>query len=156
MGKVHAEKSAVLDAPPGDVYGLLADYRDGHPRILPPKYFRGLDVVEGGVGAGTVMLVHSSVMGRQQTMRMVASEPEPGRVLMETDPDADIVTTFTCDPLSDGRQTRLTIATDWPTGPGLSGLLNRLFVPGILRRMYADELQEIARYLAAQGAPAEA
>ena len=83
---------------------------------------------------------------------MVASEPEPGRVLMETDLDAGIVTTFTCDPLSDGRQTRLTIATDWPTGPGLSGLLNRLFVPGILRRMYADELQEIARYLAAQGA----
>lgn len=151
MDKLHAEKSAVIDAPPKVVYDLLADYHDGHPRILPPKYFRGLDVEQGGVGAGTIFLVHSSVMGRAQTLRMVVSEPEPGRVLMETDVDSGIVSTFTCDPVAEGRQTRLTIATDWPTGPGLSGVLNRLFIPRILRRMYADELQRIARYLADQG-----
>ena len=152
MDKLHAEKSAVIDAPPQVVYDILADYHDGHPHILPPKYFRGLDVEQGGIGAGTVILVHSSVMGRAQTMRMAVSEPEPGRVLMETDVDSGIVSTFTCDPVAEGRQTRLTIATDWPIGPGLSGFMNRLLIPGILRRMYADELQVIARYLADRGA----
>ena len=33
MDKLHAEKSAVINAPPKVVYNLLADYHDGHPHI---------------------------------------------------------------------------------------------------------------------------
>ena len=46
------EKSAVIPAQAQKVYDLLADYRVGHPAILP-KEFTKLEVLEGGRGAGT-------------------------------------------------------------------------------------------------------
>jgi hypothetical protein len=45
--------AARVDAPPAAVYGIIADYRRHHPHIVPPEYFARLDVLEGGVGAGT-------------------------------------------------------------------------------------------------------
>jgi hypothetical protein len=45
--------SRQIDPPPAPIYGLIADYHDGHRRIVPPKTFRWLAVDEGGVGAGT-------------------------------------------------------------------------------------------------------
>jgi len=53
MPEIHATSSAVVAAPAPIVYGLIADYHQGHPSILPPKYFQNLQVEEGGVGAGT-------------------------------------------------------------------------------------------------------
>jgi len=47
--------AARVNAPAQRVYDMIADYRNGHPRIIPPKYFTSLDVEEGGVGDGTVI-----------------------------------------------------------------------------------------------------
>lgn len=57
MTTSHLSVARVIDAPPDRVYALIADYRSGHPRILPKAYFKELVVEQGGVGAGTVVRV---------------------------------------------------------------------------------------------------
>jgi hypothetical protein len=46
--------SAHIAAAPAQVYAIIANYREGHPRILP-KEFSGLTVEQGGIGAGTII-----------------------------------------------------------------------------------------------------
>jgi hypothetical protein len=75
--------SARVGAPTSRVYGILADYHHGHPRILPTA-FTGLTVETGGVGAGTTTRVRMRVFGRSLEFRAVVTEPEPGHVLAET------------------------------------------------------------------------
>src|SRR5690606_5804373 len=101
MAHIHVEESRVIDARPEVVYGLLADYETGHPKILPNPPFIGLKVEQGGRGAGTVIRVWMKVMGSVRESRMVISEPEPGRVLVETAPDDGITTRFVFEPLED-------------------------------------------------------
>ena len=55
MSKSRFEASAIIDARPEEIYGILADYRDQHPRIVPAEYLRGLEVEAGGYGAGTII-----------------------------------------------------------------------------------------------------
>ena len=56
MPVVRASSSAQIRAPGRIVYSLIADYRNGHPRILPPRYYPPpLEVERGGVGAGTAI-----------------------------------------------------------------------------------------------------
>jgi hypothetical protein len=45
--------TARVQAPAAVAYGIIADYVNGHPHLLPPKYFRTLTVEAGGTGAGT-------------------------------------------------------------------------------------------------------
>jgi len=54
MSKTRYEVSytAPVAATPTTVYRVIADYHDGHPRILPSA-FRNMVVEKGGVGAGT-------------------------------------------------------------------------------------------------------
>ena len=75
--------SARIPAPSGRIYGIIADYRNGHPHILPPA-FSNLEVEQGGVGAGTIIRFNVRALGRTQLFRSVVTEPEPGRVLVET------------------------------------------------------------------------
>src|SRR3954452_24399967 len=90
--------SATIPARRDRVYSLISNYKDGHPRILP-KQFTNLTVEQGGTGAGTVIRFQMSVFGRRQTLRAAITEPEPGRVLVETDLDTNgAVTTFTVNP----------------------------------------------------------
>jgi hypothetical protein len=56
------------------VYSLLANYHDGHARVLP-KPFRNLVVEQGGVGAGTVVRFEVSLLGRKHTLRAAITEP---------------------------------------------------------------------------------
>jgi hypothetical protein len=44
-----ARGSAIIHAPAARVYGIIADYRVHHPRIVPPEYFRTVEVEAGGV-----------------------------------------------------------------------------------------------------------
>lgn len=143
MSSMYIEASATIPASPKRLYDLLSDYRTEHPAILPKPYFTGLDVVQGGRGAGTVFDAHMSVMGSQNTLHMTVTEPEPGRVLMEEDTERGTVTTFTIDPLDDGSQAYLTIATRYyPTG-----LLERVIIRPFLNRVYKAELEKIASYV---------
>ena len=39
MPRAHAEASAIIPAPPDQVYAVFAHYRRSHPQILPRLYF---------------------------------------------------------------------------------------------------------------------
>lgn len=143
----HVAASATLDAPPAAVYAVLADYRGAHADILPEPWFLGrLEVQEGGTGAGTVIRFRTRILGATRTIRAKVSEPEPGRVLAETDFETGAVTSFTVDPAEDGRS-RVTIAMEW-TRPGLQGWIERYLAPPVLRRIYVAEMINLERVAA--------
>lgn len=137
--------SAVIPARRERVYALLADYNDGHPRILP-KQFSHLQVEQGGIGAGTLIRFQMSVFGRKQTFRAAISEPEPGRVLVETDLDANgAITTFTVDPGTAPADSRVTISTELQVRSGFLGGIEKFLSTQLLRPIYMKELENLAR-----------
>jgi hypothetical protein len=140
---VTAERS--IDAPAPIVYGYLADFRGHHPKILPPA-FSNFTVLEGGVGAGTVSSFDLSLGGRRRSGRMKVAEPEPGRVMTETELDRPLVTTFTVEPEASGSTARVRIETRWTASGGLDGILERIFAPRMLRALYEDELARLDAY----------
>jgi hypothetical protein len=140
--------TAPIGAPAARAYGIIADYHHGHPRILPPKYFAGLTVERGGVGAGTVIRFAMRAMGTTRESRATVTEPERGRVLVETIEAQRIVTTFTVDPDGAPGRSRVTISTSLPSRGGLLGRLERAFSTRYLKAVYAEELRmldEVAR-----------
>jgi hypothetical protein len=66
MATHNVSASTLISAPLRKVYDLIADYRNGHPRILPKPYFVSLNVEKGGYGAGTVINFQMQLMGRIQ------------------------------------------------------------------------------------------
>ncbi len=157
MSTLYANASAVIDASPEAIYGLLADYRTGHPQILPQRSFGDLIIEEGGYGAGTVFRVTTRAGRIEQKWRMIVSEPEPGRVLVDTDmaPTSTLTTTFSVMPVADGQQARVEIATKWESRAGIAGLMERLFYPSGMRRIFQQELRQLASVIAARrGTPA--
>ena len=152
---LHAEYTAEIEAPADVIYGIFADYRNSHPAILPKQYFNSLTVEQGGVGAGTVVSGSVTVYGTDYPFHLLVSEPEPGRVLVETDTETEQVTKFILEPLASGR-TRVTIASDFPASPGFAGLMERLVKPGVIRRIYQAELEQLAAYVRAMPKTASA
>ncbi len=147
MTMLHAEYSEVIYARPEAIYAVLSDYEQGHPAILPKQYFTELEVEQGGHGAGTILRGALKVWGTEYRFHQIVSEPEPGRVLMETDLDNGQVTKFIVEPLDNGQRTRVTIASDFPPSPGLIGLTERWIKPAVTRRIYAAELAQLAAYV---------
>ena len=130
----------VVDAPAEVVYHLISDYREHHrPEGFLPPAFTDLVVEQGGVGEGTVVRFTSNLGGKSQTITAAITEPDPGRVLVETSPGLE--TTFSVEPEGDQRA-RVRFDTVMEAG-GLSGLMIRLFAPGMLRPVYADELERL-------------
>lgn len=145
MARIEVSHTAVIDRPADKAYAIIADYVNGHPRILPTRVFHDLTVEEGGVGAGTVIRFATRVMGRDTWMRARITEPEPGRVLVESGLDgSDVVTTFTVDPLDGGRRAFVRIDTVWTQG-GLAGWIAQRVAPGMLRKVYAEEIGNLER-----------
>jgi hypothetical protein len=143
MATAHITASALIQAPARDVYAVIADYRELHPRILPKPPFVSLEVDEGGIGAGTTMRVYMRVLGQTQMFRSVVSEPEPGRVLVETN-DNGYITTFTVEPRDGGQQAYVTIETDMSARTGIAGAMERWFVSRLMRPAYFKELDNLA------------
>jgi hypothetical protein len=145
MGKSFTVKaSARVDAPADVVYGIIADYRNGHPQILPKQYFEWLEVEQGGRGEGTVIRFQMRVLGQTRVLRAVVTEPEPGRVLVETDTGgAGPVTTFTVEPA--GSDSHVTFSTELTSAGGPIGVLERFVLKRILRRVYRRELEQLNR-----------
>ena len=141
MSRVVAEESRTIGAPAQVVYNLLADYRVGHPSILPPA-FSDLVIDEGGYGAGTRIHFTATLLGRRDQLSAVIEEPEPGRVLVERYPDRGMVTTFTVDP--DSTHCRVTIRTEIESS-AIAAFFQRLIVPPLLRRIFRTELANIER-----------
>jgi hypothetical protein len=136
--------AALIPAPAQQVYGIIADYRDGHPHILPKPHFVSLVVEQGGVGAGTVIRFQMRLMGRLQTFRATITEPEPGRVLVETDMQTGAITTFTVEPRADAQQAAVTITTITSVRDGLLGRLEAWLATRLLRPIYVRELAQLA------------
>jgi hypothetical protein len=148
--RAHMSSSAIIDSPANEVYGVLADYRDGHPHILPRQFFSSLDVLSGGHGTGTRFRVGTRVLGIERTLEMDVTEPEPGRLLRETEPATGLQTSFLVEPLDHGRRSRVTISTAWEPKPGIAGRIERIAAPWLLRWVYRAELSELARFMAAR------
>jgi hypothetical protein len=75
---------------------------------------------------------------------MRISEPEPGKVLVESDTRSALVTTITVNP--EGSGSRVILETVWESAGDLMGLLETWFAPGMMRRMYEDEFNRLERY----------
>ena len=138
---VSAERE--VGAPAAVVYGYLADMREHHPHFLPPA-FSGFQVESGGVGAGTVTRFAVTAGGRTRHYRMTVAEPEPGRVLTESDAGSSLVTTTTVTPR--GAACLVQISTTWEGAGGIGGVFERLFAPRVMRGIYADELNRLDAY----------
>jgi Polyketide cyclase / dehydrase and lipid transport len=82
--------------------------------------------------------------GRARSFRMRVAEPEPGRVLTESDEHSSTVTTWVVTRDGPGCQVRL--ETRWQGAGGIGGFFERLFAPRVLRRLYAEELERLDRY----------
>lgn len=143
MARNVASAEATVDAPAETVYRYLADMRDHHPRFLPPA-FSDFQVESGGVGAGTVARYKMTAGGRTREYRMRVAEPEPGRVLTESDANSTAVTTFTVSP--QGEASLVRISTAWDGAGGIGGFFERIFAPRVLRGIYTDELRRLDAY----------
>lgn len=153
MGRARAHAEQLIDAPPAAVYEALADYRIHHPRIMPPSIFSDLEVETGGVGAGTVFHITVRMLGRRQRLHMQVAEPEPGRVLTETNLDTGVVTVFSVAPDDGGSRTLVRMSSQWETAGGLRGLADRLVTPLLMGRVFGRQLRQLDRYMRSGQAP---
>jgi uncharacterized protein YndB with AHSA1/START domain len=151
VGTIHVAEERLIQAPPEQVYGYLADMREHHHRFLPPA-FSDFEVESGGVGAGTVTRFNLKAGGRVRSYRMEVAEPEPGRVLTESDTESSLVTTFTVEPAEGG--SRVQISTTWDGAGGVGGFFERTFAPRVMRALYRDELERLDAYAHTQAPPA--
>lgn len=144
MTSYRATASTLIHAPAAQVYAIIADYRNGHPHILPRPFFLSLEVERGGIGAGTLIRFQTRAFGKTHSFQSAIAEPEPGRVLVETDLAGGPATTFVVDPVDGGRAAWVTIATEGKAGKGLPGRLEAFVTRLFLQRIYAQELRLLA------------
>src|SRR5262249_53750639 len=118
MGQVIASAQATVGAPADVTYRLIADVAQ-RQKFLPDP-FSGFEVLSGGVGAGTVHKFEFQAPSRPvRTYVMDVTEPEPGRVLVDTDRNSSLVTRFTVTP--QGQQCQVEITTTWKGAGGIGG-----------------------------------
>ena len=147
MARIVVSAEGAVGAPAEAVYRYIADMREHHPHFLPPA-FSDFQVESGGVGAGTVTRFKMTAGGRTREYRMKVAEPEPGRILTESDTGSSSVTTFTVSP--QGAASRVRISTSWDGAGGIGGLFERMFAPRVLRGIYEDELKRLDAYARGQ------
>lgn len=147
--RIEVSRSCHIMAAPAVAYRIIADYRNGHPRILPQQYFGPLTVLEGGTGAGTRIHFTMKVFGKTRELEATIEEPRPGRVLVERILDTGVVTVFTIDPAGAG--TLVTIQTTW-TRNGFMGRIEGMFASMMLGKIFNAEL-ELLKALAEAGDP---
>jgi hypothetical protein len=147
MATILVSAERTVDAPADTVYGYIADMREHHPQFLPSA-FSDFQVESGGVGEGTITRFTVTAGGRTRQYRMKVAEPEPGRVLTESDTGSSLVTTTTVTP--QGGRSLVTISTTWQGAGGIGGFFERLFAPRAMRGIYTDELERLDSYARAQ------
>jgi len=154
MGQIKVKAAAVLDARPEDVYATIADYRQGHPNILPKESLYDLQVEQGGYAAGTIIRFKARALGVEQSYYQLVSEPEPGKVLVEQDIDSaqNVTTTFTVIPLEQGQKSHVEIFTKMNASPGPKGLVERVVIASIFPSMLRKELKLLEAVAQSRGA----
>ena len=144
----HLAASADIPAPAARVWHVLTDYHGHHPAILPRDVFRGLEVLEGGVGAGTRFRLTMRMGGKDHVTLITVSEPTPGSVLLEAADDGSVVTKFILRPIEGGRGTNVTFDTDYTLPAGFFLPVMRWATSMLLGGLYRRELENLKRYLA--------
>jgi hypothetical protein len=147
MGTIEVSSERTVSAPAEIVYSYLADFRNHHPRFLPPA-FSDFAVEAGGVGAGTIITYALTAGGRTRRYRAEVAEPEPGRVLTESDTTSSAVTTFTVTP--QGETSSVRISSKWTGASGVGGFFERMFAPRAARGLFANELALLDEYARAR------
>ncbi len=150
MGTIEVSADRTVQAPADVVYGYVADLKDHRPNYLASAISE-YAVDAGGIGAGTVVRFRLTAGRRSRIYEMHVAEPEPGRVLTESDARSSLVTTFTVIPFD--AVSRVRIATTWEGAGGMGGVFERLFAPKVLRRVYLEELDRLDAYARQQSAP---
>jgi uncharacterized protein YndB with AHSA1/START domain len=145
MTPLVAAAQRTIAAPAEILYSYVADFREHHPRFLPPA-FTEFTVEQGGIGLGTVTSSNLTLGGRTYAVRTRVSRVEPGRLIEEEVLDQPRTTTFEFSP--NGVGTTVRIETTWLPSGGVSGILERVFAPRLLARVYADELARLDAYAA--------
>ena len=143
MPRICFSTSQFIPASPGQVFHLLDDYEHGHWRVLPPA-FSDYRVLEGGFGAGTRIAFSLKTGGSTRETEGIVTVPDPGRVIVETYPREQMVTTFTVDPASEGAQ--LTIATSIPARTAFTAPLEERILRRLLEPIYTREFALIAQW----------
>ena len=141
MKPIIASTTRIITAPADKIYKIIADYRSGHPLIVPKENFLSLEVETGGFGEGTIVRFQMKMLGRTQTFRSRISEPIPGRHLVETDLTTGVVTSFTVSPCEDENHTQVTISTE------LNGfnVVQAILAKPMLQKVYANELELLSK-----------
>jgi hypothetical protein len=142
MATITVEQEGAVGASAEVTYRLIAD--DAHHQRFLPDAFSDFEVLEGGVGAGTLHRFKVQAGGRTREYVMRVDEPQPGRVITETDQGSSLVTTFTVTPA--GETCTVRIQTRWEGAGGIGGFFERTFAPRVMRRIYADELARLDAY----------
>jgi Polyketide cyclase / dehydrase and lipid transport len=148
MGVIQVNAERTVSAPADQVFGYIRDM-NVHPKFLPPA-FSDFHVESGGVGTGTVTF-KVTAGGRTRDYRMTVDEPEPGRVLRESDNNSSLITKFTVTPQegagdAGGAASHVEISTSWQGAGGIGGFFERTFAPRAMKAIYEDELQRLDTY----------
>jgi len=146
MDTYQVEVSQEVEADADQIYRVLADYHRGHPNILPKQHYLACDVEQGGVGEGTIIRVTMKALGVKQHLRLFVTEPKPGRLLQEEDPEIGVVTFFKTEPMADGSRSQVSIQTVWKKKKGLQGFIESLINPPVARSIFRKELLLIKAY----------
>jgi hypothetical protein len=149
--QINVSAERMIPAPPERVHAVLADYREGRPRILPDNYL-DYKVEEGGQGGGTVVSYRLRAARRERAYTMEATEPTPGVTLVERDRNSSLVTTWMLSPTASGTGTDLKVSTTWEGSGGVGGFFERTFAPRGLRAIYDDMLDRLTKAVGAEPA----
>ena len=143
MGVIQVTAERTVNAPAEAVYGYIRDMHT-HPKFLPPA-FSDFHIESGGVGTGSVTRFKVTAGGRTREYHMTVDEPEPGRVLRESDQNSSLITKFIVDPAVAGASL-VQISTTWQGAGGIGGFFERTFAPRAMKALYEDELQRLDAY----------
>jgi len=138
MCKVDVKESLLVGAPPEKVYAVLAE-PEHHRHILPDAFVKyepqGDSIVSFDLKAG----------GTIRSFRVRIDLTEPNKLIREINLATGMCTEFRLEPHEQG--TIVTIATQYKTAVSLFGVMEALFAPNFLRRLYMEELVMLGRYV---------
>ena len=87
-----------------------------------------------------------TLLGRTSTCHSLITEPEPGRVMVETETISKTVTTFTVDPGAVSGRSRVTIACAFQGRYGIFGVIERWVVTRLMTPVLAEEIRLLEEY----------
>ena len=143
MGQVSAASTVMIDAAPEAVLAAVADYRTVRPKILSAHY-SGYQVLEGGVGAGTVATW--KLQATESRVRDVTARVDvAGHTVIEKDANSSMVTNWTVAPAGAGSS--VTVKTSWTGAGGVKGFFEKTFAPLGLRKIQDEVLGNLKKQL---------